>query len=119
MSEYANSGKSSQRGKDKLRRKKRSLWEFVSGVLERLDKGGFVGGLEIGAARDEDVGSGGSADLCGLLVDAAIYLQLAGGILPVDIRRMAATFGIMSSMKDCPPKPGSTVMTRIRLQSGR
>ena len=52
--------------------------------LYRADKGCGVGGLEIGAARDEDVRAVIAADLCCLHIDAAVNLQLAGWVLLVD-----------------------------------
>lgn len=52
--------------------------------LYRADKGCGVGGLEIGAARDEDVRAVIAADLCRLHIDAAVNLQLADWVLLVD-----------------------------------
>eukprot|EP00290_Baffinella_frigidus_P007467 CAMPEP_0180137048 /NCGR_PEP_ID=MMETSP0986-20121125/11937_1 /TAXON_ID=697907 /ORGANISM="non described non described, Strain CCMP2293" /LENGTH=145 /DNA_ID=CAMNT_0022078349 /DNA_START=626 /DNA_END=1063 /DNA_ORIENTATION=- len=50
--------------------------------------------------------------------------MLAGPIPPSTSMSMSghfalisATLGIMSDMKDCPPKPGSTVITRMRSRS--
>ena len=52
--------------------------------LYRADKGCGVGGLEIGAARDENVRAVIAADPCRLYIDAAVNLQLAGWVLLVD-----------------------------------
>lgn len=83
-------------------------------LFYRLYKRGLVFGLEKRAACDKDVCACRRADLCSLRVDAAVDLQLAAGIFSSIYARMARTLGIMSAMKLCPPKPGSTVMTRIR-----
>ena len=60
------------------------------------------------------------ADLGGLGVDAAVDLQLAAGLLRVDIGDgSACSFGIRSAVYNRPPKPGSTVMTSTRPQWSR
>lgn len=83
-------------------------------LFHRLHKRGFVFCLEECAACDEDVCTCCGAEFCSLSVDAAVNLQLAAGIFSSIYARIACTLGIMSAMKLCPPKPGSTVMTRIR-----
>ena len=75
------------------------------------DSRGGVLRAEYGAACDEHI----SARLCrncdGRGVDAAVHLNIKINAPALSFTAQGFDFSIVSGIKDCPPKPGSTVIT--------
>ena len=97
----------------------RSMRMSVSEFAQRLDLAVGVLRAENRGTRDKVVGTRHRCALDGRARDPAVHLNRdlqAGG---VDGRRVRSIFGIICSMKDWPPKPGSTVMIRIMSNSLR
>ena len=85
------------------------------GVVQTLDcRLSSVFGTEDRSSRNQHVGSGGDNLLDGLAVDSAVHFDMELRVELSASSRISATFGIISAMNDCPPNPGSTVMTSTR-----
>ena len=63
------------------------------------------------AADDQKFCAGTNGFLRRFAVDSAVHLDLIGQMMRFGIAAERLHFFIISRMKDCPPKPGSTVMT--------